>query len=173
MKHAYKITIALTLIGLFIFVGYKMPEAPKTAFVHNSALYQEFEMRLELENKYNKSAEQHKAQLDSMLLNLEFTAKQLQLTENPQEQSIRRFKQMESVYMQLEQQHEEADQKLSQQYYDQIWTQLNQYIQEYGAEHNYQYIYGANGDGTIMYAAENSDITKELTAYINQQYQGH
>jgi outer membrane protein len=49
-----------------------------------------------------------------------------------------------------------------------IWEKINQKVNEYGKEQGYDYIFGAKGDGSIMYASDHKDITKEIIAYINQ-----
>lgn len=49
-----------------------------------------------------------------------------------------------------------------------IWEKINQKVGEYGKEKGYDYIFGAKGDGAIMYAADAKDITKEVIAYINR-----
>lgn len=49
-----------------------------------------------------------------------------------------------------------------------IWEKINQKINEYGKEKGYDYIFGAKGDGSIMYASDAKDITKEVIAYINK-----
>ena len=37
---------------------------------------------------------------------------------------------------------------------------------------NYSFIYGANSDGTIMYAKDVFDITEKITAFVNARYKG-
>jgi outer membrane protein len=53
-----------------------------------------------------------------------------------------------------------------------IWTQLNQYITEYGKTKDYEYILGANGSGSLMYADSTLNITEEVTAFANKKYSG-
>jgi len=51
-----------------------------------------------------------------------------------------------------------------------IWTRLNPYIVDYGKEHGYRYIYGANGTGNVLYADEGENITEDMIKYVNQRY---
>jgi outer membrane protein len=48
-----------------------------------------------------------------------------------------------------------------------IWDKINRKINDYGKEQGYDYIFGAKGDGSIMYASDKKDITKAVIAYIN------
>ena len=49
-----------------------------------------------------------------------------------------------------------------------VWEQINRAVAEFGKEKGYDYIFGAKGDGSIMYASDEKDITKEVIAYINK-----
>ena len=51
-------------------------------------------------------------------------------------------------------------------------TQLNEYIEDFGEENKLDYIFGANGTGTIMYGNESKDVTKEVVTYVNKKYVG-
>ena len=53
---------------------------------------------------------------------------------------------------------------------DKIWQQINQYVMDYSKENNYSIVFGANGQGSLMYAEEGIDITKEMVIYINNKY---
>src|SRR5690606_29337088 len=53
-----------------------------------------------------------------------------------------------------------------------IWNRLNPYIVEFGRARGYDFIYGANGTGSLLYADEGKDLTSELIDYVNQRYRG-
>ena len=61
---------------------------------------------------------------------------------------------------------------MAKQYTDQIWEQLNQYIKDFGTQHKYKFIFGSRGDGNLMYAEEQDNITSEVLTYVNERYQG-
>jgi len=61
---------------------------------------------------------------------------------------------------------------LSAQYDKEILAQLNQYVRDFGAKNNYEYIFGNDGNGSLMYAQESNDLTRQVTEYINQKYAG-
>ena len=58
------------------------------------------------------------------------------------------------------------------QYNDQIFKQINQYVQDLRKEKKYDVVLGASGNGAVMAADEKYDITPELVEYMNQKYQG-
>jgi Skp family chaperone for outer membrane proteins len=49
-----------------------------------------------------------------------------------------------------------------------VWKEINAKIEKYGKMHELDFILGAKGDGTIMYASDAQDVTEEIIAYINQ-----
>jgi outer membrane protein len=51
-----------------------------------------------------------------------------------------------------------------------VWTRLNPYITDFGKEKGYDYIYGANGTGNVLYADKGQDITEEVIKYANNRY---
>lgn len=63
---------------------------------------------------------------------------------------------------------QEEDQKASQT----VINDINDYVKEYGKEHNYKIIFGASGSGTIMYADQAADLTIEVLEGLNSEYQG-
>ena len=55
---------------------------------------------------------------------------------------------------------------------EQVWVRLNSYVKEYGERQNLKIIIGTSGNGNIMYAEENLNITNQFLAYINARYEG-
>lgn len=76
------------------------------------------------------------------------------------------------MYLIKENQFNQENQGLFDQYNEQIWKQLNQYIEDYGRDNGYDYLLGASGQGAIMYANEAQDLTKEIIFYVNNKYSG-
>jgi outer membrane protein len=55
----------------------------------------------------------------------------------------------------------------SSKYEELIWKEINSKISKYSKDNNIDFVLGAKGDGSIMYASESKDITKEVVNYIN------
>lgn len=54
----------------------------------------------------------------------------------------------------------------------QVWSRLNSYMQEYGAQKNYSIIMGTQGNGNIMYAQKHLDVTQDFIEFANKKYEG-
>lgn len=53
-----------------------------------------------------------------------------------------------------------------------VYSQINVYIREYGAVHDYSIIHGALSSGNILHGSEAVDLTDELIEYINEKSSG-
>lgn len=168
MNRMYKILIVLNLVlvsglgGVYFFGG----KQKKNAYVQIGKLYKEFKMTKELEGKFTAVGNARKSFLDSLELKIRSIAGE---GKNETE-----FNKLKEEYVQRKQQFEQDNAAMNQQYNTQIMEQMNQYITDYGAENGYAFIFGANGNGGIMYADEKAfDVTQPVLEYINSKYNGH
>lgn len=143
----------------------------KIAYVNALELYDGFEMKKELEQSFIKVQSGRKAQLDSLELELRMLNAQLE-SSGSKSGLIQVFEIRRDSYLQKKQQFEEDNGLMQEQYNSNIRKQLNQYVADYGKEHKYDYLLGADGSGALMYAKETADVTKEVLNYINDKYKG-
>lgn len=59
-------------------------------------------------------------------------------------------------------------QKRSQACQDKIWKHINSRLEKFGKTRGYRFILGATGDGSIMYADQTEDVTKEALIFVNR-----
>ena len=169
MKKHYKIGIGLILgIGITLGFGFYW-NLPKTGFVQTQQVFAGFGQTKELENKLNQIRSRQRQHLDSLQILLREEWGRLNTKDASQ---VQRFEKMQEEYLRAEAYMDQESNRLSKAYDEQIWKQLNQYIQEYGEKKNYQYIYGASGEGNLMYARSSEDITEEVLQFVNQRYEG-
>ena len=150
MKRNHLYVIYGLVLSCLILTSYSMLNRPKIAYVDLNILYNEFTMQKEMNSKIKniKSIRQHI--LDSLKYNLEFKAKGLE--GNKSKNNMDEFDRMRQDYYVKTKQFDEDNGALAQQYYQQILTQMNQYVQDYGKTYHYSIILGAKGDGGLMYS---------------------
>ncbi len=158
----------LALAATLLFVS---KTQKKIAYVNALELYDGFEMKKELEQSFIKVQSGRKAQLDSLELELRMLNAQLE-SSGSKSGLIQVFEIRRDSYLQKKQQFEEDNGLMQEQYNSNIRKQLNQYVADYGKEHKYDYLLGADGSGALMYAKETADVTKEVLNYINDKYKG-
>lgn len=171
MKNNFiAIIVGIILAALLLFCFLINNKVPKLAYVELEILYNDFPMKKELEAKLTNVRQLRKNILDS--LKIQLNALSLSVKSDKDADGIRNFQIKKQEYLTKQQNFEQDNQATSQNYTSQIWKQINQYVKDYGKEHNYTFILGAEGIGTVMYSDEAKNITKELSGYINEKYKG-
>lgn len=161
----FNVIIAAVVVIIFF-------QQPKTAFVDINKIYNDFTLKKELEVKYNTVSEKRQSILDSLKMTLTLLSKKIDPDAKKQTKELDQFNYMKQEYLLKERKFTEENQTLSNQYSQQVFNQINQYVQDYGKEHGYTYIFGANSSGSLMFANNEKDITIEVTLYVNNKYQG-
>lgn len=161
------VTVQVLLVAAlaWIYIGKE-----KMAYVEISEVYSGFELKKELTAQFEEVKNARQYLLDSLKSNLDISYKQLQGKDS--EELMRSFEQKRQEYLYKQQRFEEDTQRLLENYEEQIWTQLNQYVKEFGKYYSYDYVYGANGTGSMMYANDANNVSKELLNYVNEKYHG-
>ncbi len=136
-----------------------------TAVINMEDLYLSFELTKELEKKYKKLSKDRNIAIDS----LDKIIKTLQYNKiMPQDKIVQKLQVTSYNRATLQQQNENTKLELEQQ----IWNQLNQYLNEFGQQQTNSIILGAQGNGNIIYAGELVDVTTEAIKFVNNKYQG-
>lgn len=162
--------ITLFCLGSVIYL-LSTKEENKTAYFLSAEVYNGFDYKKELEIDLQTTQNEAKRILDSLELDLEMHLNHLKAIQ-PNETDIARFEQKQGYYLEIRNELELGYSEKSQNYYNKIWDRINEYVKEYGDQQGFAYIFGANGDGSIMYAEEAHDITPEIIEMINKKYAG-
>lgn len=144
------------LVAIVVFLVVKNGEVHPIAYVINQEVFAGFKGREELNEKLEHTRQRHKQVLDSLYS---------QLGNEKDGEAIKAFSQKSRGFM-------EDEQELSDRYTQQIWKQINTYVNDYGKENDYEMIFGANGSGSLMYASDAVNVTEEVLEYLNRRYAG-
>jgi outer membrane protein len=163
----------LCMLALVVSLIYLYATRTTIAYIDSVRLFEEYTMKKELQQKLETKKQTGSRQLDSMKIELQKYYEWLvhKKVKDGSPEAIEYFKR-EQMYFSYEKDFQDQIESLSAQYTSEVWKQLNQYIQEYGAKHSYDYIMGAKGDGNLMYAHTANDLTDELLKYVNARYEG-
>ena len=173
-------TNKLNIIGLVVSILavtvaiYTHSAKNSIAYVNVAEVYSEFELSKELQEKYKKSAMVRNTILDSLRFSIDVLTKQIEKTTSSKSKQnlIEKYNAKASEYQVREQQLAEDNKQQNQTYKEQIQTQLNQYITDFGKDKDYDLIFGANGSGVMLYASDGKNVTAELIEYVNNKYSG-
>lgn len=161
--------IALILATTCLILLLLWKDQPKIAYIKNADVFNSFKGTKELKTRLEGQSNYQKALLDSMALELSVLKERYK---NGEKNVLQGLQTKEQVWVRLSQEYNNNYAQESQDYTNKAWTQINQYIIDYGKEEGYDYIIGANGAGALMYGSEKEDLTKIIITYINKKYDG-
>lgn len=160
----------LCLIGVIYILAKN--DDKKTAFFSNAQVYNEFDYKKELEYDLEQTNSKDKWVVDSLERDLQANITFMKSIEKPSDQQLIELEKKQNYYFQYRNKVEDEYATRVQEYYNLIWGRINGYVNEYGQDNQFAYIFGANGDGTVMYADNSEDITEDIITYINTKYKG-
>lgn len=161
--------LLLLSIGLSI---YNLMSQPKVAFVHVQEVYNDFDYKIELEEKFETVRISRERILDSLEIQINALAKNIQNSEVNKEMNIQNYQYLMGDFQNKQKTFTEDNAAISQKYTEQIWNQLNKYIKEFGEKNGYDFIHGADGSGSVMHAGIKYNQTEALKNFVNERYQG-
>lgn len=163
--------IAVIVTSLSVTVCWLYIHTPKVAFVNLSKAYNSFELKKELEKKLTSVQSAREQSLDSLKMKLTVLSAALEKGEADDNQK-KQFTAHKAEFLYKDKSYAEDNEAMAAQYDEQVWTQLNQYINEYSQQKGYTMVVGGDGTGAIMYAQNDLDITDEIIRFANERYKG-
>jgi outer membrane protein len=155
LKYLIIAIVVQLLIGVGIYLSLK-PKAGRNGFVVNQQIFDGFEGKKNLELKLNSLRSKHAAALDSVELLMRGSFNQ---------ELISHFEEMKNQFVREEQ-------DVSAKYTEDIWKEINQAISVFGKDEGYDFIYGATGNGSLMYGNNSFNVSEEVIDYLNKRYEG-
>ncbi len=174
--------ITLLVLGLFAVTSvsltiYQLNREQKFVVVDLAKLYNEFEMKKQLEGQMTNVVDLRQKTLDSLELSLNILSRNLQnmdakANEEVYSNKANEFEVRRQQYLNEQKAIAQNNDAMQQQYNEQIWKQLNQYVEDYGKANNIECIIGGDGSGNVMYSETGLDLTEEVVVYCNERYHG-
>lgn len=170
-----KVGLVIALLGVLILValiGFEInKQLQNNAWIDVKRVYNEFEFKKELEKKLKLTEEGKKKLLDSLELDLNLMIRQFQNVKITDTDN-KKFEIKRQEYLLKKEHYEQENTELQKNYNEQILAQINQYVNDYCKGEDYDFVFGADGNGSLMYASEKKDITSEIIEFINKKYKG-
>jgi outer membrane protein len=160
---------SITMVGIIVLLT--KDDTKKTAFFMSAEVYNEFDYKNELEAELIAFNDEIVQSIDSLEQDLQMTVQYLKSI-SPSEEQMILFERKQQYFFETKSLVEAKYEEKAQESYSLIWDRINGYVNDYGKDNEYVYIFGANGDGTMMYADESENITAELITHINAKYAG-
>ncbi len=165
------LVIGIGVLSVVNFIGKSEEDSGKVVYADLTEVFNQFEMKKELQQKLESEIGQKKQLLDSVMFKLSLAKSK---AEDPAatEEVKWEYQQMQNYFFQEKRAFDDYSMAQTQNYDAQILKQMTQYIEDYGKEQNYKLILGKNESGNVLFGNEPSDITNDLVEAINKNYQG-
>jgi len=174
-KNIKVVVITLLVLSVFVLNYFLIMNSlnKKNSWINLNKVYNEFLLTKDLDKKLKVVQNEGKKITDSLELQLKVFVKQFEvLSDNQKDQQSQIFELKRQEYLVKKQEFEDDNSQLQSDYNQQILTQINQYVKDYAIEKNYDFIFGAEGTGVLMYAKDGNEITEDVLKFINSKYKG-
>ena len=163
-----KIVVALVTLAIFT----SCQKQDKIAFVDNAKVVKEFNKKKNFEAKFQTKIDAFNKKADSLDKAIQMEAQAFQTRAQKMNQS-----KAEQEYQALVQKKQMQDYQLGneekllkaegQKEIDTLVKQVKAFVKDYGKKNGYTFILGANEAGSVMYGADDKDITEDVIKALN------
>ncbi len=150
-------------------------EQQKIGYVDNIKLMDEYQEKIDIEEKFRSKAEVLGKRRDSITqtYQIEAQAFQLKAQEMPQKKAQEEYAVIQQRAQFIGQQLQQEDQALQasgQVEMDSMVTKVKKEIEAYGKANGFTYVLGGGEGGSVLYGTDTNDLTAEIVKILNDKY---
>lgn len=150
-------------------------EQDKIAFIDNGKVINDYQMKIDIEARFKTQEDAFKKKTDSISQAFQIEAQAFQMAAAKMSKSAQQKKYQElGQKQQVLQQQLQYEQQLMQQAFnteiDSVLSKVKAFVEDYGKSNGYTFILGKNQAGSVMYGADNNDITEAVTKALNDAF---
>ncbi len=165
------LALATGISGL-AFGVYEHFNKPKYGYVVLTEVFADFQMKKEVQTKFEQEMNAPQCYLDSMAFVLQNESYRLDSMKDAPQTDIDAYLMKREKFLSQRQQFEQNSQTRTAELDKLIIDRMTQYIKDYGSQNGYTFIYGDDGNGNIMYADGTTNVTADVINYLNSRYSG-
>ena len=170
MRNIFYITLTLV-----IFSSCEKPN--KIGFVDNGTIINDYQEKKDLEAKFQLKEEAYRKKFDSVDKAFELEVQQFQadaqkMAQNRAQEKYQELGQKKQIQDQQKQVEAQEFQQMFRKELDSIISKVKKFENEYGKTNGYTYILGTSDElSTVLYGAEENDITQIILDSLNANYE--
>jgi Skp family chaperone for outer membrane proteins len=166
-KVIYGGIAALVVTNILLIFLYFFGKTDNTAYFEFNKVYNNCSLKKDLEKDLEKVFSIRKSELDSLQLELSLLSGKVE-AKSASQMELDKFEDMKNRFLTLQENYEQENMRLKENYTSQIRKEINDKARLFAEKNGYTYLFAAMGDGTIMYASEKNDVTKEFQEFIDK-----
>ncbi len=163
------------LLIAIILLSFSCQKPPKTGFVDTEKIFKEYEGSKALEKELKAKQEKFSKKYDSLVQQwrqevMDFQSKAKKLSPKKLQQKDQELYQKQQMIQQMQQQEGAKITAEIQAKNDSIVKEVYKFIDNYGKQNNFEYIFGKNTTGSVLYGKSQNDLTEKLLKALNDNY---
>jgi len=165
--------IVVAIIVIFTFASCQ--QSQKIGFVDNSKLINEYQEKIDIQDKLQAKIKTYEAKRDSIRQAFQLEINEAELKSRKMspadlQKLSQELQQKDQVIAQRDQFEQQQIAQESQSQNDSLIKKVRSFVKDYGTKNGYDFILGSNEAGSVMYGNEASDLTQEILEALNAAY---
>lgn len=165
--------IVVAIIVIFTFASCQQTQ--KIGFVDNSKLINEYQEKIDIQDKLQAKIKIYEAKRDSVRQAFQLEINEAELKSRKMSQAdlqklSQELQQKDQVIAQRDQFEQQQIAQESQAQNDSLIKKVRNFVKDYGTKNGYDFILGSNEAGSVMYGNETSDLTQVILEALNAAY---
>jgi outer membrane protein len=165
--------IVVAIIVIFTFASCQ--QSQKIGFVDNSKLINEYQEKIDIQDKLQAKIKTYEAKRDSIRQAFQLEINEAELKSRKMSQAdlqklSQELQQKDQIIAQRDQFEQQQIAQESQAQNDSLIKKVRNFVKDYGTKNGYDFILGSNEAGSVMYGNEASDLTQEILEALNAAY---
>ena len=165
--------IVVAIIVIFTFASCQQTQ--KIGFVDNSKLINEYQEKIDIQDKLQAKIKTYEAKRDSIRQAFQLEINEAELKSRKMSQAdlqklSQELQQKDQIIAQRDQFEQQQIAQESQSQNDSLIKKVRSFVKDYGTKNGYDFILGSNEAGSVMYGNETSDLTQVILEALNAAY---
>jgi outer membrane protein len=165
--------IVVAIIVIFTFASCQQTQ--KIGFVDNSKLINEYQEKIDIQDKLQAKIKTYEAKRDSVRQAFQLEINEAELKSRKMSQAdlqklSQELQQKDQVIAQRDQFEQQQIAQESQAQNDSLIKKVRNFVKDYGTKNGYDFILGSNEAGSVMHGNETSDLTQVILEALNAAY---
>lgn len=157
------------LVQVYLLIGHFQNSGGETYYVELNKVFNEFEMKKELERDLKQKTFSREKKVDSLGMQLQMMNERWErdTTNATLRDSIRV---LWNYYRTLSSEYKETKESLTMQYDTQIQNQLSQYLKDFGKQNGYSLLLGSMDNSVVLHSEKSKNVTEQAIRFVNTAY---
>jgi outer membrane protein len=165
--------IVVVIIVILTFASCQ--QSQKIGFVDNSKLINEYQEKIDIQDKLQEKIKTYEAKRDSVRQAFQLEINEAELKSRKMSQAelqklSQELQQKDQVIAQRDQFEQQQIAQESQAQNDSLIKKVRNFVKDYGTKNGYDFILGSNEAGSVMYGKEANDLTQVILEALNAAY---